>query len=288
MTGTDNLVARAEKIREREHMLKRSLRLRTREAAIEFIHSKSLVSALGGNELPSLISAILGRQWTASKKGFAGWTEWWSLTIDGDQLPHVIREIEGRSDILASRIFRRSKTLVSHTIWPILDPIVEHHKTLAARERAFSILELKLMETVESEGSIRTDRLRKKLKLHGNENNTKFHRSLVNLESHGLIVGFGDPHPESHLHANIWQTWADRTRNARKSPSFSYEEAIVELLKKTIETSILVREDQIKRLYAWTVDFEPVMNRLVDDGTILRAGGYLIPSKIVSEHKVVM
>jgi hypothetical protein len=278
VTDTDALVVKAKKIRDTEHHLKHSLRLRTRGAIVEFVHSKGLVSALGGNELPSLISAVLGRQWIPSKKGFAGWTEWWSLKIDGDQLPHVIGEIERRSDILASRIFRRSKTLVSHTIWPILDPIVEHHKTLVARERTFSNLELKLMETVESEGSIRTDHLRKKIKLHGKMNNTRFHRSLVNLESRGLIVGFEDPHPETHLHANIWQTWADRTRIARKSPSFSYEEAIAELLKKTIETSILVREDQIKELYAWTVDFEAVVNRLVDDGTIRRAGGYLIPS----------
>jgi hypothetical protein len=159
---------------------------------------------------------------------------------------------------------------------------VKHHKTLAARERAFTNLELKLMEAVESEGSIRTDRLRKKVRLQGKENSTKFHRSLVNLESHGLIVGFEDPHPESHLHANIWQTWADRTRNARRGQGFSYEEAIVELFRKTIEASILVREDQIKRLYSWTVDVEAVRNRLVNDGTILRAGGYLIPTKIAS------
>jgi hypothetical protein len=282
VTDTDPLVVKAKRIRDTEHRLKLSLRLRTRGAIVEFVHSKGLVSALGGNELPSLISAILGRQWTPSRKGFAGWTEWWSIEIDGDQLPRAMGEVERRSDILASRFFRRSKTLVSHTIWPILDPIVEHHKTLATKERAFSNLELKLMETIESEGSIRTDHLRKKIKQDGKENNAKFHRSLVNLECRGLIVGFEDPHPESHLHANVWQTWADRTRSTRKSPSFSYEEAIVELLKKTIETSILVREDQIKRLFAWTVDFEPVTNRLVNDGTILRAGGYLIPSRIVS------
>jgi hypothetical protein len=282
VTDTDPLVVKAKRIRDTEHRLKHSLRLRTRETIVEFVHSKGLVSALGGNELPSLISAILGRQWTPSKKGFAGWTEWWSLKIDGDQLPHMIGEIERKSDILASRIFRRSKTLVSHTIWPILDPIVEYHKTLAARERVFSNLELKLMEAVESEGSIRTGHLRKKVKLQGKENNAKFHRSLVNLESHGLIVGFEDPHPETHLHANIWQTWAERTGNARGGQRFSYEEAIVELFTKTIEASILVREDQIKELFAWTFDIEAVRHGLVNDGTILNVGGYLIPSRIVS------
>jgi hypothetical protein len=43
--------------------LKPNLRLKTQDEIIEFIHEESLVSALGGNELPSFISAILGKPW---------------------------------------------------------------------------------------------------------------------------------------------------------------------------------------------------------------------------------
>src|SRR5207244_1682706 len=83
------------------------------------------------------------------------------------------------------------------------------------------------------------DRLRKKLKLEAKENNSRFHRSLTNLESYGLIVGVEDPHPEKHLHANIWQTWDTRTHESRGRASLSYSEALAKLLVKTIDASIL-------------------------------------------------
>src|SRR6266487_2376439 len=172
----DLSIKKAEEVREREHRLTPSIRLRTLTDIVEFVHAKGLVSILGGNELPSMISAVLGKPWKSSAMGFTAWKEWWSLKIEDQRLSKVLAELERRDDILASRIFRRSKTLVSNTIWPILNPIIEHHKNLAIREKLVPPLELKLLDTIESEGSIRTDRLRKKLRLEDRENNYRFHR----------------------------------------------------------------------------------------------------------------
>ncbi len=198
------LIEKAEETRVREHRLKPSLRLKTTEEIYRFIHDEGLVSFLGGNELPSFISAILGRSWKPSAKGFTGWNDWWSIKISGQSIARISREVEGRKDILATRIFRQTKTFVSRELWPILDTIVKHHGDPAVRRKTFSDLEQKLLETIEAEGSIRTDRLRKKLKLEGKENNSNFHRALTNLESYALIIGVEDPHPEIHLHGNIW------------------------------------------------------------------------------------
>ena len=120
------LIGKAEKIRDREHRLKPSLRLKTKEEIYRFIHDKGLVSALGGNELPSFISAILGRPWKPSAKGFTGWNDWWSTKISGRSMAYVSREIDARKDILATRIFRRTKTFVANELWPILDIIMKH------------------------------------------------------------------------------------------------------------------------------------------------------------------
>ncbi len=118
-------------------------------------------------------------------------------------MAHVSREIEGRKDILATRIFRRTKTFVANELWPILDRIVKHHQEPIEKRKILSDLELKLLETIETEGSIRTDQLRKRLRLGAKENNSRFHRSLSNLESYALIIGAEDPYPETHMHANI-------------------------------------------------------------------------------------
>ncbi len=271
---------KAEEIRVREHRLKPSLRLKTQEEIYEFIHDRGLVSALGGNELPSFISAVLGRPWKPSAKGFTGWNDWWSVKISGKSVARVSREIEGREDILVTRIFRRTKTFVASELWSILDIIVKHHQESTVKRKILSDLELKLLETIEAEGSIRTDKLRKRLRLGAKENNSKFHRSLSNLESYALIVGVEDPHPERHLHANIWQTWDMRTRKGRGRAGPSYREALVKLLEKTIDACVLAREDQVGKWFQWSADMKPIKEQLLLNGVILRTGRYLVSTRV--------
>ncbi len=170
---------------------------------------------------------------------------------------------------------------MSDEIWPILDPIVKHHQEPALKRKTFSELELKLLGTIEAEGSIRTDRLRKKLKLESKENNSKFHRSLNNLESHALIIGVEDPQPERHLHANIWQTWDTRTSKRTGRADLSYSEALAELLEKTIGACVLAREDQAGKWFRWSKDVETVKERLLREGRVVRAGSFLVTPRII-------
>ena len=195
-------------------------------------------------------------------------------------MAHISQEIEGRNDILATRIFKRTKTLVSNTIWPIIDPIVRHHQDATFQRKILSELEVKILESIASESSIRTDLLRKKLKLDAKENNSKFHRSLTNLESYALIVGVEDSDPEKHLHANVWQTWSKRTRDGKSPPSLPYREALSKLLVKTIDACTLAREDQMPRWFRWSADMDAAKEQLLLDGTILRSGQYLVSSKV--------
>jgi hypothetical protein len=206
--------------------------------------------------------------------------DWWSIKISGQSVAQVSRDIEGRNDILATRIFKRTKTLVSNKVWPIIDTIVKHHQDPAVSRKILSELEVKILEFIESEGSIRTDRLRKKLKLDAKENNSKFHRSLTNLESYALIVGVEDPDPEKHLHANIWQTWGIRTEKGKSPANLSYSEALSKLLVKTVDACILAREDQIPRWFKWSSDMEAAQKQLLLDGAILKSGQYIVSTKV--------
>jgi len=169
---------------------------------------------------------------------------------------------------------------VSNKIWPIIDPIVKHHQDPTVKRKILSELEVKILESIESEGSIRTDRLRKKLKLDAKENNSKFHRSLRNLESYALIVGVEDPHPEKHLHANIWLTWDARTQEARVRGSLSYGEALAKLLVKTVDACVLAREDQIQRWFEWSSDMQAAMKQALLDGAIQKFDQYVISSRL--------
>jgi hypothetical protein len=206
--------------------------------------------------------------------------DWWSIKISGQSVARVSRDIEGRRDIVATRIFRRTKTFVSNKLWPILDTIVKHHQDPVVKREILSDLDLKILEIIEAEGSIRTDRLRKKLKLEAKENNSKFHRSLTNLENYALIIGVEDPHPEKHLHANIWQTWDTRTREGRGRAGLSYHEALSKLLAKTVDACVQVREDQVPGWFKWSADVQAVLGQLLLDEAVLRSGPYLVSSKV--------
>lgn len=259
--------------------------MKTQSDIIRFIHEKGLVSVFGGNELPSIISSVLGRTWNPSAKGFTGWTEWWSLNIEGQQLSHLLGSIERRDDILGSRIFRRSKTVIASELWATLDPIIGHQRELAIRGKTVpSSLESNLLKTIESEGSIRTDRLRKQVKLEGKENNYKFHKALLLLESQGLIVGAEDPQPETHLHANIWRTWDGRTRGKIGRSGLSYDEALVDLLKRTIDACVIISEERIDSFYEWGAEMKQAVAILTGNGSIVRDGSNLISDSALNRR----
>ena len=273
-TERAQLIKKAIAKRDREHRLRPSLRLKNTSEIIDFVHDRGMVSALGGNELPSYISAALGKPWKPSGRGFKGWLDWWSLKISGERLAKVSGQIERRDDIVATRIFRRSKTFVSQRLWPIIDPIVKHEK----EHQTFSLLESKLLETIEREGSIRTDRLRNLLRVEVGSGNSRFHRSLANLESYMLIVGAEDPHPESHLHANIWRTWEDRTQAKRRRSPASYHQAISRLLEETIKTCVIVKDIEVRKWFRWGEQTEKAKSELLANNKIMKVGSHLIPS----------
>lgn len=252
--------------------------MKTEQEIIDFVQGKGLVSVLGGNELPSLISAIMGREWKPSAKGFSGWLDWWSLKIEGERISRVLGNIERRNDVIASRVFKRSKTLVSNRLWPILDVIVRHQRELVTQGKLLSSIERPVLTCIETQGPIRTDVLRRRLGLEDKAHNSRFHSALTNLENYSLIVGAEDPKPERHLHANIWQTWKQRTGKVKRS-TVSYQEAMQGVLEKTLEACVLAREVNIRRWFRWIPDTEEAMNDLLKKNKVMRAGPFLLSGK---------
>jgi hypothetical protein len=95
-----------------------------------------------------------------------------------------------------------------------------------------------------------------------------------------MIVGLEDPHPERHLHANIWQTWNTRTSKRIGRAGLSYNEALAKLLEKTIDASVLAREDQVRKWFQWSSDMEAVREELLLDEAFLGAGPYFVSARV--------
>ncbi len=274
------ILHRARLLREQEHRLKQSLRLKTLEEIEEFVHHEGLVSVFGGNELPSIISAILGREWKPSGKGFTGWYDWWSLKISGQNAGHALTTLDQAKGIVSTRIFRDTKTLVSQDLWPILDPLVNHSLELARKRKILSQLELKILNALDKKAPVRTDHLRSQLKLQGKPHTSSFHRALARLESYAFIVGYEDPHPERHLHANIWQPWRMRVEaTVNRKPGLSYEEAVERLFTRTLDAAVLAPEKEVEKWFRWN-ELAEVKEKLLNTGKILRAGDYLVTTRV--------
>lgn len=246
-----------------------------------FVHDRRLVSVFGGNELPSVINAILGREWKPSKKGFTGWYDWWGLKISGQSAGRALGQLDRARDIVSTRIFRNSKTLVSKSLWPLLDPIVKHHVELVADHKILSNVEWRAVELLVDKGPLRTDHLRARLNLQGREHTSRFHRALNQLESYAFIVGYEDPHPGRHLHANIWQTWGARVDSAVKGkPRLSYNEAIARLLSETLDAAILAPEKEVKKWFRWEQEVAEAKAKLLSSGEIMQVGNFLVTARV--------
>ncbi len=277
----EKILHRARYLREKEHRLRPSLRLQTIDEIQEFVHKNGLVSVFGGNELPSIISAILGREWKPSREGFTTWEEWWSIKISGQNAGHALAQLDRAKDIVSTRIFRNKKTLISRSLWPILNPIVKHHLDLAARHKILSPLEWRIIKILDNDGPARTDHLRTRLKLQGKTHTTGFHRALSRLETYPLIIGYEDPHPERHLHANIWQPWKMRVDSKLKGKQgMAYNDAVMELLARTLDAAILAPEKKVGKWFQWKLEALEAKERLLNSGKILQAGNFLVTSRV--------
>src|SRR6266704_7014735 len=93
----EKILKNARVLRAKEHKLHQPLRLTTLSQAEQFVQDRGLVSVLGGNELPSIVSAFLGREWRPSGRGFSSWLEWWSIKIEGKSLGRVLPRLEQAS-----------------------------------------------------------------------------------------------------------------------------------------------------------------------------------------------
>ena len=237
-----------------------------------------IVSVLGGNELPSVISSILGREWKPTGKGFSSWEDWWSIKISGQSAGHALGQLERTEDILSTRIFRQSKTLVSERLWPVLDPIVRCYQELAANHKILSDLEWKIFEFLADNGPTRTDHLRSQLGLEGKQFTNQFHRALTRLEAYGIILGYEDPKPERHLHANIWQVWTRRV-HIEKNPR-SLQEALKTLLENTIDACVLAPVLGIGKWFQWDGYLSEAIRGLVSGGNVLEVNGYYVAARI--------
>ncbi len=278
----EQILKNARTLRQREHRLAQSLRLRTIGDAVEFVQRQGLVSVLGGNELPSIISGFLGREWRPSGKGFTGWLEWWSLKVSGQSLGRALSQLDRSRNIVPTRIFRKSKTLVSRQLSATLDPIVSHFATLASKRQIFSQQEWTILKFIEDNGPARTDKLRQALGLQGKGNTAPFHASLAKLESYCLIFGNEDPHPEKHLHANIWRGWRAESKSKRPRREISYQESVEQLLSKTMDAAILAPERDVGKWFQWKQSALEAKAKLLDSGRIVQAGDFLVTPRAVN------
>ncbi len=270
----EKILRKARSLKEKEHRLRSSLRLTTLDQAEGFVQERKLVSVLGGNELPSIVSAFLGREWKPSGKGFKSWLEWWSLKVSGKSLGRALLELERSKTLVPTRIFRGSKTLISGQLWPVLTPIARRFSE--SNPSPFSRLERTILETIDRNGPIRTDKLREDLGINGKVDNRKFHSSLSTLESYALIVGSEDPRPERHLHANIWSSWKSLPVERNGTGIQGYEDAVQQLLEKTLDAAILAPEREVGKWFKWKQATLEAKEKLLDTGKIIQAENFLV------------
>ncbi|HYY90777.1 MAG TPA: hypothetical protein VE955_02180, partial [Candidatus Dormibacteraeota bacterium] len=70
------------------------------------------------------------------------------------------------------------------------------------------------------------------------------------------------------------------TRSGKKRTQVSYPAMVAKLLEVTIDSCIFVPEDRVREMFEWRADTETAKDQLLSEGTIVRAGKFLVHSRI--------
>lgn len=179
------------------------------------------------SELPSVVTLIVGKPVKGS---------WWGHKL-GNHIFNTCSAIEDSPEVLTLKLLKRKVTFVHKKLWRSL--LVVASSRGSWQMQALGAAELKLLEKIEKEGSVRLDLVK--------ENRKDISALAAKLEARLLILT-KQIHTETGAHAKVllsWESW-------RREHSIECSDLSVSTSKKMLEDA-LIRQgiDPSKKHFAW-------------------------------------
>jgi len=236
--------------RARTYRLTPPLRIKTRDAAIEFVNERGFVYfwPITGVELPSLWTAVAGQRPVADKHDDPGHVTWgWKDSLLGARQWHYAKLLRGKA------------TLISLAALPYFYALSENYGDYASDYmELFAAGRLTtearaVYEALLEKGPLHTLALRKEARLTSKESNARFEKALVDLQAGLKILPIGVAQAGAWKYAFIYEI-LDRHYPglAEKAGKLTRAAARQHLLALYLASVGAAAEREAQKLFHWT------------------------------------
>ena len=245
------------------------LRLKSREEAIDYANQRGFLYfwPIRGVTLPSLWSAVAGDRPVADAHDDPGHVTWgWKDSLLGERLWYY------------AKVLRKKATIISLPVVPYFYALSENYGAydedyLTLYEQGRLTLEAKtLYETLLNKGPLDTVALRKAARMSSPESESRFERSLADLQANFMIL------PIAVTQAGAWHYAFAYELTARYYPELvDQAHAITENTARRYLAGLYFRSvgaaqlRDLTRLFGWSpVQAERAVESLVNEGVLRR------------------
>jgi hypothetical protein len=243
------------------------LRIPSRDAAVEFVQQRGFVYfwPITGIVLPSLWVAVAGDRLVADDHDDPGHATWgWKDSLLGQRQWYY------------AKVLRKRATMISFDAAPFFYALTENYGApdedyLTLYEQGRMPLETRMVyEVLLERGPMDTVALRKAARMTSRESNTRFERSLADLQADFKIVPVGVTEAGawhySFAYNVVHRVYPDLIEQARFIGELDARQKLVELYFRSVGAA-QVRE--VVKLFGWRpADVQQAIDRLVKVGIL--------------------
>ena len=258
------ILARAESYKRQIHRLSLDLRLQTLAEARRFIREQGVLLWQDRTELPCLLDAILGRIANRQER------------LRGKPRENCLlwrRQLLTDLEVLECHLFRRRPTVIHQDLWPYLAVCARANRGRLEEDGSLSREARRVLSVVAAEGPTRSDLLRRSLKLHSPTENRGFLKAVRELCDRLVLVSREDQDGNGRRRSSILECLENALpRQMRvRSESLSEKEASSRLMAATLNSCVIVAENNIKRWFPWSrLDAKEILEIMVRNRDCLR------------------
>lgn len=243
----ERIIAKAEAFKRKTHRLSLDLRLKSVNDAATFLREQGVVLWNAKAELPNLLDAIIGRVANGRER------------VYGKPAENCYRwreQLISNQDFLECRFFSKLSTVLHQDLWPYATVFARINRKKAEAGTGISKEGRRILQFLEREGPMRTDKLRKALKFTTPEQGRIFHRAKKDLQNHLVLLAREDPEAKVHTHAEILDFWENCMPKNIRARADQIDEANgrLKLLSSTLQSCVLSNEKRIPSWFAWADD----------------------------------
>ena len=240
-------------------------RLHSREEAVEFVNQRGFIFfwPIKGITMPSLWAAVAGERQVADAHDDPGHVTWgWKDSLLGQRAWYY------------AKVLRKRATMISMTDAPFFYALSENYGSpeedyLTLYEQGRLTLESKVVyEAILDHGPLDTVALRREAHMTSNESDSRFNRSLTDLQVDFKIVPIGVAQAGAWNYAFIYEVAARHYPELpEQAQHISARQARLHLAKRYLDSVGAMQARDLSLLFHWRpIDIERTLNHLVESG----------------------